>query len=414
MFADILKAPAVQSLFRRVEHGGALSFAGVAGSAQPFFAALLQQTFPSRSIVVVAENLKTQESFQQDLETWAKLSGGKQALLFYPAWEMLPHEGKLPHSDVISERLQTLVALSQGSVAQAALSIVTSVTALLQKTYAPTDLKDRARSLKRGDSIAPLDLIEFLEEQGYEPEAQVSQKGEISLRGGILDIFPPTSPWPVRLEFFGDELESLRQFDPLTQISREEITEITLPPAGEVGILKRESEKPKPQGRGMATLLEHLPRETIFVLCDPESLAVQAENYAQQIPAGDAFYISWPDFLIELNRRGFSSVELVDDLIGGTVSQPPETGGSRWEESPSESRGVELEPTHVGCYESAGEGDFSPIAASLFSSLDAFRPLADRAPEPQIAEAQRREFFQQLHRWLRQNYAVHVFCNNDG
>jgi len=414
LFADILKAPAVQSLFRRVEHGGALSFAGVAGSAQPFFAALLQQTFPSRSIVVVAENLKTQESFQQDLETWAKLSGGKQALLFYPAWEMLPHEGKLPHSDVISERLQTLVALSQGSVAQAALSIVTSVTALLQKTYAPTDLKDRARSLKRGDSIAPLDLIEFLEEQGYEPEAQVSQKGEISLRGGILDIFPPTSPWPVRLEFFGDELESLRQFDPLTQISREEITEITLPPAGEVGILKRESEKPKPQGRGMATLLEHLPRETIFVLCDPESLAVQAENYAQQIPAGDAFYISWPDFLIELNRRGFSSVELVDDLIGGTVSQPPETGGSRWEESPSESRGVELEPTHVGCYESAGEGDFSPIAASLFSSLDAFRPLADRAPEPQIAEAQRREFFQQLHRWLRQNYAVHVFCNNDG
>ena len=77
--------------------------------------------------------------------------------------------------------------------------------------------------MQRGDKIAPLDLIEFLEEQGYEPEAQVSQKGEIALRGGILDIFPPTSPWPVRLEFFGDELESLREFDPLTQISREEI-----------------------------------------------------------------------------------------------------------------------------------------------------------------------------------------------
>ncbi len=52
--------------------------------------------------------------------------------------------------------------------------------------------------------------------------------------------------------------------------------------------------------------------------------------------------------------------------------------------------------------------------ALLFASLDAFRPLAERAPEPQIVEAQRREFFQQLHRWLRQDYSVHVFCNNDG
>ena len=93
--------------------------------------------------------------------------------------------------------------------------------------------------MQRGDKIAPLDLIEFLEAQGYEPEAQVSQKGEIALRGGIVDVFPPTSPWPVRLEFFGDELESLRYFDPLTQISREEITAVTLPPAGEMGILKQ-------------------------------------------------------------------------------------------------------------------------------------------------------------------------------
>ena len=99
-------------------------------------------------------------------------------------------------------------------------------------------IENRTRTLKRGEKIAPLDLTEFLEGQGYEPEAQVSQKGEIALRGGILDIFPPTSLWPARLEFFGDELESLREFDPLTQISREEISEITIPPAGELGILK--------------------------------------------------------------------------------------------------------------------------------------------------------------------------------
>ena len=270
--------------------------------------------------------------------------------------------------------------------------IVTSVIALLQKTFPPAEIRSRTRTLERGGKIAPLDLIEFLEEQGYEPEAQVSQKGEITLRGGILDVFPPTSPWPVRLEFFGDELESLRYFDPFTQISREEIVSISLLPAGELGILKQsEGQVPRipdseNRTRGtrpsemiaLATLLDYLPRETIFILCEPESLAAHADEYAQQIPADDPFFISWPDFLTELDRHSFASVQLAED-----------TG--------------------------AGEGNpQSAIRNPQFDSLDAFRPLAERAPEPQIAEVQRREFFQQLHRWLRQDYTVHIFCNNDG
>jgi transcription-repair coupling factor (superfamily II helicase) len=231
--ADIVKIPAAQSLVRRLENGGASSFFGVTASVQPFFAALLQKLFPQKTIVVITENLKAQENFQQDLETWLNFSP-----LFFPAWEIFPHENKLPHADVVSERLQTLVALSVGSKNKKPEIIVASVAALLQKTFAPDDLKNRARELKRGEQIAPLDLIDFLEEQGYEPEAQVSQKGEIALRGGIVDVFPPTSSWPIRLEFFGDELESLREFDPLTQISRGEISEIIIPPAGELGILK--------------------------------------------------------------------------------------------------------------------------------------------------------------------------------
>jgi len=210
LFADILKAPAVQSLVQRLEDGGVLPCAGICASAQPFFAALLQKLFPKKPIVVVTENLKTQESFQQDLETWlAQLSTLNPQIFFYPAWEIFPNEGKLPHADVVSERLQTLVALSSGSKVQSPKSkvVVTNAVALLQKTFPPDDLKKRTRHLQRGDKIALLDLIEFLEEQGYEPEAQVSQKGEIALRGGIVDIFPPTSPWPVRLEFFGDGLE---------------------------------------------------------------------------------------------------------------------------------------------------------------------------------------------------------------
>jgi transcription-repair coupling factor (superfamily II helicase) len=423
LFADILKAPAVQSLARRLEHGGALSCAGVCHSAQPFFAVLLQKLFPLRPIVIVAPDLKTQESLQQDVETWLnelrnaecgvrndkppQAQDARPQTLFFPAWEVFPHEGKLPHADVISDRLQTLVALSGQSEISNLKSqiVVASVTALLQKTFPPGEIQKRTRALERGGKINPLDLIEWLEEQGYEPEAQVSQKGEIALRGGILDVWPLTSPWPARLEFFGDELESLRHFDPLTQISREEISKISLPPAGELGILKQSEGRiprvPEPENgtretrpseiTAFATLLDYLPRETIFLLCEPELLAVHAGACEQQIPRGDPFFISWPDFLGELNRRGFASVELCDvETIGA-----PSTGSARSRFSTNQLS----EPV---------------LGAPLFTSLDAFRPLAERAPEPQIAEARRREFFQQLHRWLRQDYAVHVFCNNDG
>ena len=314
-----------------MERGGALSGAGICASAQPFLAALLHQTYPTRPIVIVTDNLKAQESFHQDIETWLNVgresrvesrepaaagedSGSRPSSLdsrplFFPAWEILPHEGKLPPADVISDRLETLLALSprfQTPDPRPNL-IVTSVTALQQKTFSPADLNARTRRLARGERTDLLDLVEWLEAQGYEPEAQVTQKGVLAMRGGIVDVFPPTSPWPVRLEFFGDELESLRYFDPLTQISREEITDVTLPPAGELGILKSQVSSLESKVITLATLLDHLPKETIFLLCEPEQLAVVAEEYAQLIPDGDPFFMSWGEFQTAAAQKQIST-----------------------------------------------------------------------------------------------------------
>jgi transcription-repair coupling factor (superfamily II helicase) len=395
----------MQTLLRRLEKGGALSCAGVSEAAQPFLAALLPRLVPGRPIVVVTDGLKTQESFQQDIETWLGFmedpkvidavgnhpASVKRRPFFYPAWEILPHEAKLPHADVISERLETLIALGAPvpGLTPSSPVVVTSVAALLQRTFPAETLRQRTRTVNRGDRIEPLDLVEWLEEQGYEPEAQVSQKGELALRGGILDIYPMTSPWPVRLEFFGDELESLRHFDPLTQISRESITTVTLPPGGELGILKRrrvgegEAAKEHPT---LATLLDYLPRETIFILCEPGSLEEQADHYAGQVPENDPFFITWENFQQELLEKGMTSLAL--------------------------SETAEALPAILK-EDSGAEGDSSRVMLSL-PSLEAFRPLGSQAPEPQIAEAQRREFFSQLHRWARQGYAVQVFCNNEG
>ncbi|HLP77933.1 MAG TPA: transcription-repair coupling factor [Candidatus Paceibacterota bacterium] len=420
MFARITAAPAVRSLARGVENGGLLSCAGVSTAAQPFVPALLRKLFPNRPIVVVADNLKTQESFHQDIQTWLRVAGGSEkdasneAPLFFPDWEILPHEAKLPHADVISDRLETLIRLTRDAAHPIGYApiVVTSVVALLQRTFAREALGKATRTLNRGDKLDPLDFIEWLEEQGYEPEAQVTQKGEIALRGGILDLFPLTSPWPVRLEFFGDELESLRFFDPQTQMSREEVVSVTIPPGGELGILK------KAEGGNAATiqqqsqpasLLEYLPSDTLFVLCEPEALDERADQYVRQVEKGDPFSASWSELREQMQARGMTQLELHETEV--------ETGAAQESQVPP-LPGSLLPPSSGREGEAVLDRRFqSPPSGALelgFSSLDAYRPLAKRPPEPQIADAQRREFFQQLHRWLRQDYSVHVFCNNDG
>ena len=439
-----------------------LSCPGVCATAQPFFAALLARIFPGHFLVMVAPDLKTQELLQQDLETWQ----GRPPL-YFPPWESLPHEGKLPHADVISDRLQTLLALA---VPQPRL-LVTSVAALMQNTFAPAEIQKRTRHLKRGDTLDPLDLIEMLEAQGYEPEAQVTQKGEIALRGGIVDIYPPTGAWPVRLEFFGNELESLREFDPTTQISRQEIEAVSLPPAGELGILKAL----KPGDTAPAGLLEHLPAQSILVLCEPEMIALRAEDYRNAVPAGDPLFRSWAEVLDQARKRGVARIEVSDgggdsarEDLGLEMPEPeagglpadgtgypptladrrtllrPGTGALPWQAEAlgeisanetiapgtTEHRRRNVDPTRVDQVPphpgplpkgegelSAGTqpgGDASGGTFLTFASLDAWRPLSDRLPDPQVAEANRREFFGQVHRWLRQGYAVRVFCNNDG
>ncbi|MEI8040674.1 MAG: transcription-repair coupling factor [Verrucomicrobiota bacterium] len=428
----------MQSLAQRLEKGGVLPCAGISAAAQPFLAALLHRSFPGRPIVLVAEGLKTQESFQEDVGTWLRLAGEppvpaspgcsgpehpvpEDAPLFYPAWEILPHDARLPHADVISERLETLVALTRallagkpqaGSRSPAPL-IVTSVAALLQRTFASDVLSERTRAFARGGRVDPLDLADWLEAQGYEPEARVTQKGEMCLRGGILDVYPLTSPWPVRMEFFGDELESLRHFDPLTQVSREEVVAVTIPPAGELGLLKKgegalqpAAKPPGSHGPGsscgkshsgeqrLGTLLDYLPSETLFLLCEPERLAECADAYARQVPEGDAFFIPWETLQEQAGRRGMALLELTEAEPGLLALQ--EDASEAADESP------------------AGPQPAESSGTPLFASLEAFRPLPERAPEPQVAEMQRREFFAQLHRWLRQEYAVHVFCNNEG
>ena len=136
----------------------------------------------------------------------------------------------------------------------------------------------------------------------------MTQKGEIALRGGILDVYPLTSPWPVRLEFFGDELESLRQFDPLTQMSREEITAVTIPPAGELGLLKKSGAEcrrvPSPNPQSLWGRCWTICRRKRSFCCASRSNWPSAQtNTPRQVPEGDPFFIPWEAFQEQAGAR---------------------------------------------------------------------------------------------------------------
>ncbi len=429
--------PAVKALLSRLGKGGAFPVAGVSRGGQSFLASLLSRLLPGSTLVLVTEGVKNQELFHLDVETWVDLETSPRPkghsaparAFYYPAWEILPHEARLPHADVISERLETLVALTADSREKPRI-IVASVAALLQRTFHRDDLRSRTRTVKKGEQIDPLDLVEWLEDQGYEPEAQVDSKGQIALRGGILDVFPLISPWPVRVEFFGNDVESLRYFDPITQISNEEIPAIVIPPAGELGVLKKwladakEDDSPR-----LATLLDHLPAGAIFLIAEPDLVADQAAVYAATLPANDPFFIHWDELQEKLRIHSFTCLNLTEQELSALEATPPEQpelddleiigrktlplpkGRGEGEQHVRGSTDTENGRSHRS---SNSQSAIRNPQSLDFASLDAYRPIIERAPDPQVAEAQRREFFAQLHRWARQDYAVHVFCNNDG
>ena len=169
--AKLRKTPALQALLKGAEQGGVLSLDGISQGAWAFSAAVLAHFAKGRPVVVVCSTGKLQEQLHQELETWLPTLAKRLAKppQFFPAWDVLPHEARLPHADVLSERLETLIHLakrrkpSANSTAPGPVIVTTGV-GLLQRTFSPAELKNRFRSFKLGDRIDPLDLVEWLED----------------------------------------------------------------------------------------------------------------------------------------------------------------------------------------------------------------------------------------------------------
>ena len=150
-----------------------------------------------------------------------------------PAWDCLPYDRVSPNSDVMARRLEVLSRLLGQGGKRPDLLIVT-VNALLQKLPTADVIRSGLFAARAGEKIDREQLLTCLARNGYRRAGTVVEPGDYAVRGGIIDIFPTGAEQPLRLDLFGDELEAIRGFDPLTQRSLGKVEKIELLPMSEV------------------------------------------------------------------------------------------------------------------------------------------------------------------------------------
>ncbi len=216
-------APAARRLWR---------VQGLKGGARAFFVwrFLTQQARPS---LIVLPSAKLAETFVDELRFFF---GEDEAappfarrIHYFPAWDVVPFEDLSPTPDVVAARIEGLYHLRQTKDP----IIVTTAEALLQRVPPRAHFTERLRYLVEGDEVDLDALARQLDDWGYRRVALVEDRGDFSVRGGILDIFPPAHPQPLRIELLGDVIEAIREFEPVSQRSLERRPEFLILPVRE-------------------------------------------------------------------------------------------------------------------------------------------------------------------------------------
>src|SRR5215813_544686 len=207
----------------------------VAGAARALAVAALQRD-SGKTFALVSQTTRDLEPWERDLHFWYCALSGKDSaageILVLPASETDPYAGVSPHPQTLERRALALWQLQQHSPS----FVLLNARALARKTVSPTTIAQSGAVLRRDEDYSPEALVEKLMATGYVREDPVGAVGEFSMRGGIVDVWPPGREAPVRLEFFGDTIDSLREFDPENQLSTSQLKEVEVPPMHEFAI----------------------------------------------------------------------------------------------------------------------------------------------------------------------------------
>ncbi|MBA7706193.1 Transcription-repair-coupling factor [subsurface metagenome] len=218
--------PAYRQLVDRLRQNGNTKVV-VLNAAKPYLTAALYQSLRLPMLVVSAQPENCKKLYEQ-LLTWCNSSQVK----LFPEPDALPYEHIVSDTSTELERIQVLSALANNE--PNAPLIITSAPAFMRKTTPHSDFTSTCHTIKQGMAIEPFKLLHRWEAMGYRMENMVEVPGTISHRGGIVDIHPTTSDLPARLEFFGNTIESIRLFDPVSQRSQAAVSSIAISPATEL------------------------------------------------------------------------------------------------------------------------------------------------------------------------------------
>lgn len=206
------------------QKGRSVNITGLRGSASAY--CIAQAASDKKPILCIAPSEATAQHLCQDLALFTDTP-----VLHYPGYEIPPYTPLSPDSQTVSDRLASLYQVINASEG---FLLVVSAEALLRRTLPRERIANLADLVLRGEDMDPDDLIASLSGAGYEAANLVQNVGEFSRRGGILDIFPPGFDLPIRLDFFGDTVESIRKFEPISQRSVDDIEEAVLLPVSDI------------------------------------------------------------------------------------------------------------------------------------------------------------------------------------
>ena len=298
-----------------------IGLTGLVGSSKAYFLSHWRERVTGPLLIIVPY-LRNAESLLEDLRFFQKETNDLSFL--FPEWEALPYDEIPPHPEIVRERVKCLFSLLKGDE----VVIVSSIKALMQKVLSPLDLRESLFSLFMGEEMNREHLVNFLQESGYTSVRIVEERGDFSLRGAIIDIYTPFYEEPLRLEFDGDRLESIRRFDPETQrsIAQGMIENDILLPA-------RDISKDSPH-RPLTTLFDYLKENGVVFVEEGDEVEREAKAFSNlvkehyekaflkkgSVPLPDSTYLSFEDVSVPLEK--FQTVFLQEGPIAPPQCQP--------------------------------------------------------------------------------------------
>lgn len=251
---------------------------GLKDSARSFFiAALALKEEIKKSYLIITDSQENALKIYQDLDTFLNKSQNKEENIFlFPSFDVLPYEDISSDPQIIQQRINILKHLSMNDHNKKRIILIADIKALLPKLASPQKFKKTSWKLKVGDILKKDDFLKILLDQNYRSLEIVEEKGEFSSRGGIIDFFPVTSENPLRLELFGDQIESIRYFNLSTQRSILKLADYTLLPS-------RELITDGSSNYNYSSIFDYLPEDLIVLQNEPELIQEKTEEFQEEI-----------------------------------------------------------------------------------------------------------------------------------